>query len=107
MMGTLSLQNVVRVVAELSTVDLMATIGWFFALHDRDGDGKLDKDEVLQMSESLLFITRNLVGSGNEAGADTYLSAISGFIHHGFKYAEGHSDEPLPATEEILPHVVS
>ena len=101
MVGTLSLQNVVRGVAELSTVDLMATIGWFFAIHDRDGDGKLEKDEVLQMSESLLFITRNLVGS------DTYLSAISGFIHHGFKYAEGHSDEPLTSTEVDVPDNVS
>ena len=101
MVGTLSLQNVVRGVAELSTVDLMATIGWFFAIHDRDGDGKLEKDEVLQMSESLLFITRNLVGS------DTYLSAISGFIHHGFQYADGHSDEPLIPVETEIPDKVS
>lgn len=100
MVGTLSLQDVVRGVAELTTVDLMATIGWFFALHDRDGDGKLEKDEVLQMSESLLFITRNFVGSGKEIGADTYLSAISGFIHHGFEYAEGRSDKLIP-TEDI------
>ena len=101
MVGTLSLQNVVRGVAELSTIDLMTTIGWFFAVHDRDGDGKLEKDEVLQMSESLLFITRNLVGS------DTYLSAISGFIHHGFKYADGHSDESLTPTEVDVPDKVS
>ena len=101
MVGTLSLQNVVRGVSEISTVDLMATIGWFFAIHDRDGDGKLEKDEVLQMSESLLFITRNLVGS------DTYLSAISGFIHHAFKYAEGHSDESLIPTEIKVPDKVS
>ena len=101
MVGTLSLQNVVRGVAELLTVDLMATIGWFFAIHDRDGDGKLEKDEVLQMSESLLFITRNLVGS------DTYLSAISGFIHHGFKYAEGHPEEPIIPTEVEIPDKVS
>jgi hypothetical protein len=88
MLGTLSLQDVVRGVAELAMVDLMGTIGWFFAVHDRDADGRLEKDEVLQMSESLLFITRNLVSSGNEVGADTYLSAISGFIHHAFQYAE-------------------
>lgn len=107
MLGTLSLQDVVRGVAELSTVDLMATIGWFFAIHDRDGDGKLDKDEVLQMSESLLFITRNFVGSGKEIGADTYLSAISAFIHHGFEYAEGHSDTTLIPTDINVPKQVS
>jgi TBC1 domain family member 8/9 len=101
MLGTLSLQNVVRGVAELSTVDLMATIGWFFAVHDRDNDGKIDKDEVLQMSESLLFITRNLAPSDTQVGADTYLSAISGFIHHAFEYAEGQSETPITPTEDI------
>jgi hypothetical protein len=101
MQGTLSLQNVVKGIAELSTVDLMATIGWFFAIHDRDNDGKLEKDEVLQMSESLLFITRNLVGSDTEVGADTYLSAISGFIHHAFEYAEGQSDLAGTVTEDV------
>ena len=79
MLGTLSLQDVVRGVAELSTVDLMATIGWFFAIHDRDGDGKLDKDEVLQMSESLLFITRNFVGSGKERCR--YISLCNKCLH--------------------------
>ena len=108
MQGTLSLQDVVRGVAELSMVDLMATIGWFFAVHDRDSDGKLDKDEILQMSESLLFVTRNLTSSGSEAGADHYLSAISGFIHNAFQYAEAHS-EPLliPGDDFEVPEVVS
>src|SRR6202035_864460 len=45
MVGTLSLQDVVRGVGELAMVDLMATIGWFFAIHDRDADGRLEKDE--------------------------------------------------------------
>jgi TBC1 domain family member 8/9 len=94
MLGSLSLQDIVRGVAELTTVDLMATIGWFFAVHDRDSDGRVDKEEILQMSESLLFITRNLTGSENEVGADTYLSAISGFIHHAFEYADQHSTPP-------------
>src|SRR2546430_1976038 len=84
---------------------MIGTIGWFFAVHDRDGDGKIDKDEVLQMSESLLFITRNLVSSGKDVGADTYLSAISGFIHHAFEYAEGQSETPETPTENIPENV--
>ena len=109
MQGTLSLQDIVRGVAELSTVDLMATIGWFFAVHDRDGDGKLDKEEVLLMSESLLFITRNLTSSATQTeGSDTYLSAISGFIHHAFEYAETHIEEPLiPVDSSIPEHVIA
>jgi hypothetical protein len=106
MVGTLSLQDVVRGVAELTMVDLMATIGWFFAVHDRDADGKLEKDEVLQMSESLLFITRNLVSFGNQVGADTYLSAISGFIHHAFQYAEQQT-ESTPQEPNDVPDTVA
>jgi len=34
--------------------DLMANIEWFFNVHDGDLDGFLTKDEVLQLSESLL-----------------------------------------------------
>lgn len=34
--------------------DLMDNIEWFFNLHDKDKDGSLTKDELLQLSESLL-----------------------------------------------------
>jgi hypothetical protein len=34
--------------------DLMSNIEWFFTLHDNNKDGFLTKDEVLQLSESLL-----------------------------------------------------
>lgn len=34
----------------------MEAIEWFFSLHDKDKDGFLTKDEVLQLSESLLVI---------------------------------------------------
>jgi Ca2+-binding EF-hand superfamily protein len=34
--------------------DLMSNIAWLFNLHDSDQDGFLTKDEVLQLSESLL-----------------------------------------------------
>lgn len=48
----------------------MANIAWFFTLHDNDKDGHLTKDEVLQLSESLLFIFRSEIG-------DQYLAAVS------------------------------
>lgn len=34
--------------------DLMSNLGWLFSVHDNDNDGYLTKDEVLQLSESLL-----------------------------------------------------
>lgn len=42
----------------------------FLAVHDKDKDGWLTKDEMLQLSESLLFIFRNEHG-------DHYLAAVS------------------------------
>ena len=36
------------------TGGLMESIEWFFDLHDKDHDGFLTKDEVIQLSESLL-----------------------------------------------------
>lgn len=32
----------------------MSNLAWLFSVHDKDGDGFLTKDEVLQLSESLL-----------------------------------------------------
>lgn len=34
--------------------DLMSNLAWVFSIHDKDRDGYLTKDEVLQLSESLL-----------------------------------------------------
>lgn len=43
--------------------DLMGSISWLFSLHDDDNDGFLTKDEVLQLSESLL-VGLNLLSLG-------------------------------------------
>ena len=43
--------------------DLMSNIEWFFTLHDKDKDKSLTKDEVLQLSESLLVSNRGLQSS--------------------------------------------
>ena len=61
--------------------DLMANIAWFFSLHDNDKDGHLTKDEVLQLSESLLFIFRSEIG-------DQYLAAVSRVLARPNKFAK-------------------
>lgn len=52
--GSLSLQDVVMGLDSVMFNDLMSSIAWLFNLHDKDKDGYLTKDEVLQLSESLL-----------------------------------------------------
>jgi hypothetical protein len=68
--GTLSLQDVVEGLDRVMSAGLMESIEWFFTLvsyehlyqrksqlttqHDKNNDGYLTKDEVIQLSESLL-----------------------------------------------------
>ncbi|WVQ69324.1 uncharacterized protein L199_007541 [Kwoniella botswanensis] len=92
--GTLSLQDVVLGLNRVMTAGLMESIEWFFELHDKDKDGFLTKDEVIQLSESLLFIFRNEPG-------DIYLAAVSKFILNAYEFGdatapEGSVDEKVP-----------
>jgi hypothetical protein len=72
--GAISLQDVIDGLGGVLMNDMMANIAWFFTLHDNDKDGYLTKDEVLQLSESLLFIFRHEPG-------DQYLAAVSRVSH--------------------------
>ncbi|KAF9976068.1 hypothetical protein BGZ73_009166 [Actinomortierella ambigua] len=79
--GLLSLQEVTTGLDEIIHGDLMTRMAMFFEMHDLNKDGTLSRDEILGMSESLLFIFRYEDG-------DSYLSAISTFIRNAFEFAE-------------------
>ncbi|AQZ09845.1 MDR1 (YGR100W) [Zygosaccharomyces parabailii] len=55
--GELTLNDVVYGLDKLVTNDLMASINYFFALYDEDNNSQLQREEVLQVSEGLLFLT--------------------------------------------------
>ncbi|KAG8995847.1 hypothetical protein FRB94_008735 [Tulasnella sp. JGI-2019a] len=84
--GSLSFQDLVRGLNEVMFNDLMSNIEWLFNLHDKDRDGYLTKDEVLQLSESLLFIFRSERG-------DAYLAAVSRFMTNAFEYGDSQSED--------------
>ncbi|PFH46202.1 hypothetical protein AMATHDRAFT_70349 [Amanita thiersii Skay4041] len=86
--GALSFQDLVSGLDGVMFNDLMENIEWFFNLHDKNKDGYLTKDEVLTLSESLLFIFRYEVG-------DAYLGAVSRFMTNAFEYG----DALLPQNE--------
>lgn len=88
--GALSFQDVVRGLNLAMFNDLMGDMAWFFNLHDNNKDGFLTKDEVLKMSESLLFIFRNEPG-------DQYLAAVSRLMQNAFEYAD--SQQPQVPSE--------
>ncbi|KAI5481518.1 GTPase activating protein [Pseudohyphozyma bogoriensis] len=79
--GALSFQDVVLGLDSVVFNDLMTNLSWIFSVHDKDGDGYLTKDEILQLSESLLFIFRNEPG-------DRYLGSVSNLMQNLFEAAE-------------------
>ncbi|KAF2085527.1 GTPase-activating protein GYP5 [Saccharata proteae CBS 121410] len=109
--GTLSLQDVVTGFANVKgTKDMMSNISYFFELYDDDGDGKVDREGILRISEALLFLSRRGLDNGTSpAGSmsdlnsatsikdqdikrdnadERFLGAISAFIRRCFEYAD-------------------
>ncbi|KAJ2923599.1 hypothetical protein H1R20_g13497, partial [Candolleomyces eurysporus] len=91
--GALSFQDLVSGLNGVMFNDLMDNIEWLFNLHDKNKDGFLTKDEVLTLSESLLFIFRFEVG-------DAYLGAVSRFMSNAFEYGDALLPRPEPKEGE-------
>lgn len=114
--GELTLANVVSGIAKIKGKrDIMGAMSYFFDLYDDDGDGKVDREGILRISEALLFLSRrglegnlspsasnpNLNGAGgqpNPAASDIsltgatanerFLGSVSAFIRRCFEYAD-------------------
>ncbi|KAI9876161.1 MAG: hypothetical protein M1830_007115 [Pleopsidium flavum] len=110
----LTLENVVAGLAKVKgTRDIMTSITYFFELYDDDGDGKVDREGILRVSEALLFLSRrglegtltpssstNGLGdlaseSNGRASSDgrgnlseKFLRSVSAFIRRCFEYAD-------------------
>ncbi|KAL7621102.1 GTPase activating protein (GAP) [Parahypoxylon ruwenzoriense] len=124
---TLTLQNVVTGFAHIKGKrDIMGTITYFFELYDDDGDGKVDREGILRISEALLFLSRRgLEGSLSNNGSNValngpgdsgngtasppiggtinerFLGSVSAFIRRCFEYADpDHPDNQGPSKEE-------
>ena len=117
--SALTLQNVVTGLAKIrGKRDVMGTITYFFELYDDDGDGKVDREGILRISEVLLFLSRrglegtlspsssSLAMNGDATnpndsqsglpGASTnerFLGSVSAFIRRCFEYAD--PDHPI------------
>ncbi|KAI0091573.1 TBC-domain-containing protein [Irpex rosettiformis] len=104
--GSLSFQDLISGLDGVMFNDLMENIEWFFNLHDKNKDGYLTKDEVLTLSESLLFIFRYEIG-------DAYLGAVSRFMSNAFEYGDAllprpegsDPDDDPPPLESNQPYI--
>ena len=104
----LSLQDVVTGLARVKgTTDIMTSISYFFDLYDDDHDGKVDREGILRISETLLFLTRRGLGGTvppsavsttstlddrmdpkSSSADERFLSSVSAFIRRCFEYAD-------------------
>ncbi|KAF2759003.1 TBC-domain-containing protein [Pseudovirgaria hyperparasitica] len=108
MHSSLSLQDVVTGFAQVKgTKDIMSNIAYFFDLYDDDGDGKVDREGILRISEALLFLSRRGIDSPATSSPamqdlhvtdgpsrnEQFLSSVSAFIRRCFEYAD--PDHPV------------
>ncbi|KAI0154118.1 TBC-domain-containing protein [Xylariaceae sp. FL1272] len=131
--SSLTLQNVVTGLSQIKgKKDIMGTITYFFELYDHDGDGKVDREGILRISEALLFLSRRgLEGSLNTSNStanldgvvspdgsslspsiagtvsERFLASVSAFIRRCFEYADpDHTPEQAgsswPAREVLI-----
>ncbi|KAF7716450.1 Rab-GTPase-TBC domain-containing protein [Penicillium ucsense] len=108
----LSLQDVVTGLARLKGApDIMNNINYFFGLYDDSGNGQVDREGILKMSEALLFLSRrgfegtitatpsqddinNPRGNNDEVEQsrlttdERFLGSVSAFIRRCFEYAD-------------------
>ena len=106
----LNLQNVVSGLGQIKgSGDIMSSIAYFFDLYDDDGDGRVDREGILRISEALLFLARrglehvdvrsshaksslpthDQFGQIDGASADEiFLNSVSAFIQRCFEYAD-------------------
>ncbi|KAJ1969966.1 GTPase activating protein (GAP) [Dispira parvispora] len=78
---TLSFADVVAQLGHLLHLDMMSLMDFFYVLHDVTGQGRLSREDVYQVSESLLYLFRN-----NED--DQHLDSVSKFLQRAIQYAE-------------------
>ncbi|EXJ62626.1 hypothetical protein A1O7_03064 [Cladophialophora yegresii CBS 114405] len=117
--GEMTLQQLVRGLARFKgTTDIMNSMSLFFDLFDDEGTGKVDREGILRMSESLLFLSRRgfdgtitptdsantmtspLSATEQQNGLkmstnEKFLGSVSAFIRRCFEYAD--PDEEVDA----------
>ncbi|RMZ86029.1 hypothetical protein DV737_g292, partial [Chaetothyriales sp. CBS 132003] len=119
--GALTLQSLATGLASLKgSTDIMNSMSLFFDLFDDEGTGKVDREGILRMSESLLFLSRrgfdgaltptdSINGFASPTSPDPldadlpklstnerFLGSVSAFIRRCFEYAD--PDQPADAT---------
>ncbi|KAJ3037593.1 hypothetical protein HDV00_001481 [Rhizophlyctis rosea] len=75
--GLVDFQDVILGLGQIIHSDVMSRMNLFFELHDGDKDGFLNREEIIQLSEGLLFLLRREEG-------DRHLGSVSGLLNRAF-----------------------
>ena len=120
----LNLQSVVNGLARLKgSPDIMNNINYFFDLYDDSGNGQVDREGILKISEALLFLSRrgfegtitatpsmeNLNSPGDRDHGENslttdekFLGSVSAFIRRCFEYADpSHPENQKSAQKDV------
>ncbi|KAK1996391.1 TBC domain-containing protein [Colletotrichum falcatum] len=127
--GALTLADVVTGFSRIKgRKDIMGTITYFFELYDDDGDGRVDREGILRISEALLFLSRRGLEGTLSPSASTitltlpngqipepsgipgistnerFLGSVSAFIRRCFEYADpDHPNNKIHEEEKHKP----
>ncbi len=81
--GQLKFEDVAIAFGDICRTDMLQHIEWLFNLYDLDKDGMLNNDEMIDLSEALLFLLR-----GQPQANDETLQSISGFLNKCFEFCD-------------------
>ncbi|KAJ5775467.1 uncharacterized protein N7511_000478 [Penicillium nucicola] len=118
----LNLQNVVNGLARLKgSPDIMNNINYFFDLYDDNGNGQVDREGILKISEALLFLSRRgfegtitatqsvedlnsprdrELAENSLTTDEKFLGSVSAFIRRCFEYADPSHPENQRGTQQ-------
>jgi Ca2+-binding EF-hand superfamily protein len=79
--GFVNFEDCAVALGNVCKTDMLGRIEWLFTLFDGNKDGRMNNDEVIQLSECLLYL---LHGEAD----DIVLQAMSTFVNHCFEFCE-------------------
>lgn len=84
-LGYVKFEDIAIGMGEIVHTDMMGRIEWLFRLYDGDGDGWLVNDEIIQLSETFLFL---LHLHPESTVPDEVLKSVSSFLNMSFEFCE-------------------
>ncbi|KAI3653067.1 hypothetical protein MP228_002492 [Amoeboaphelidium protococcarum] len=80
--GHLKFEDVAIGLSKIVCTDLLGRIEWIFNLYDSNSDGRLENNDIIQLSEGLLYLLRN------DSDGDVALTSMSTFLTRCYEFCD-------------------